>query len=209
MKRSILSLFLTLTILAWSLPPAVVSADASADRPVSSSADDDDYASNRVLVMYKDGAIDTKTTTSLSKKKSQSVEVSRHKASSFGLSAASTGDEDLAQAEETLDGQVQILNSSLGEDYSIEDTLVFDSEKKGPDKVVSIISSHSMDTGDLVESLKDNDQIKIVEPDYMVRVSDVPDWNDQSPGRESVSGSGRGDQGIAGSEGLSMAGLRA
>lgn len=231
MKRSILSLLLILTVITYSLLPAVVYADTTADKQASSFAENNSgadlsksgaqqsardarqtagaqqadsasgaqqtpgdnqtpndsqssgakppaYAPNRVLVMYKNGAVDTKTPASSSKKKARSAAVSKHKSGSFGKSASSIGDEKLVQADETLDRQVQILNQSLGEDYSIEDTIVFDSGKKETDKVVSVISSKSMDTEDLVESLKDNDQIKIVEPDYIVSTCDVPDWND-------------------------------
>ena len=127
-------------------------------------------APNRVIVLYEAGAVNT----TASAVTTQSL-VSAHRAAGFGASAASVGDTD--KTERTLQPQVAILDRSLRKDYVINDTFVVDAGD-GSELIISVVSSDSMRTEELIARLRDNPAIRSVEPDYEVHTSAFSDWND-------------------------------
>ena len=131
------------------------------------------YAPDQVVVLFKDSAIDTDT----APKKGDLEPVGA--AFGDGMEASSSENEALGAADE----EVNVLSKSLGDDFVLEDTLVFDKSQtnsKAGDSVgasansssdgltVALVSSDKYDTAALIEKLSKNKSIEKVEPNYYV-----------------------------------------
>ena len=136
------------------------------------------YAPNQVIVMFKDSAIDTNTVP----KKADIEAVG----ASFGdgMEASSSENEALGAADE----EVNILSKSLGDDFVLEDTLIFDGSQtnsKAGEAVgasvnsssvgltVALVSSDKYDTAALIEMLSKDKRIEKVEPNYYITEQSV------------------------------------
>ena len=131
------------------------------------------YAPNQVIVMFKDSAIDTNTVP----KKADIEAVG----ASFGdgMEASSSENDALGAADE----EVKILSKVLGDDFVLEDTLIFDESQansKSGEPVgasaysssgsmnVALVSSDKYDTAALIEMLSKDKRIEKVEPNYYI-----------------------------------------
>ena len=189
MKKRFLSVFVMLMMLFGTFAESVFadSGNVSADPIENYSTEeydsegvpaDAEYAPNRVVVMYEDGSVDTDEPASSSEKNAFKKAENEHRSGNFGLASGCVGDDMVRETENTLGEQVMILDRSLKGDYCIEDTVVFESDRKSSDMVISTISSDTMSTEQMIESLSLNDDIKYAEPDYVIRASEMPDWSD-------------------------------
>ena len=175
MKKRLVAILLVLALLAFGIPAGAVFADTGDDAGYDSYGPE--YAENRVLVMYEAGAIDTGTAAFLAGHQSLRNTGSAHVSEAFGDSLESLGDEEVIQAERTLDQQTEILSQSL-DDYEIDDTMIIDVDQKESDIVISVVSSDTMSTEELIERLSGQAGILYVEPDYTVYAEEMPDWDD-------------------------------
>ena len=136
------------------------------------------YAPNQVVVKFKDSAIDTDTVP----KKGEVEAVG----ADFGelADASSSKQEALGAADEEAD----ILSKSLGGDFVLEDTLVFDTPQadskagnsigasanaNGDGFSVALVSSDKYDTATLIEKLSKVKGIEKVEPNYYVNTESL------------------------------------
>lgn len=172
MKKRLVAILLVLTLLVFGIPAGAAFADTGDDADYDSHGPE--YVENRVLVMYEEGAIDTDTPDwKVFRQSADSI----HVASTFGESSESLGSEEVIKTENTLDQQTGILSKSL-DDYQIEDTMTVDAVPSKPNIVISVISSDTMSTEEMIKRLSGQAGILYVEPDYIVHTEDVPDWDD-------------------------------
>ncbi len=201
MKKKILSFVMSLAVMASSFPCGTqVKADAGKDlaknasyeegygakdasdkkkEAFSDSENERKTASDAVIVLYEDNAIDMDGGSS-----------GANISDSFGniikksIRNGKTKKSAKKGIENTLKSQGKILEKSLGDDYAIEDTVIFD--PKGERAVVSIVSSEKYSAEDISEKLSSQSGIKAAEPDYEIRAlstsaSDLNDsYNDYS-----------------------------
>ena len=141
------------------------------------------YAPNQVIVMFQDSAIDTDTVS----RKEDLASVG----ADFGemMSAFSSEDEAAAAADDELD----ILAKSLGDDFTLEDTLVFSENVPASDGdlapsgasggeqsgelSIALVSSQKYDTKTLIKKLSSNDKIAYVEPNQYIHLTDFDDYS--------------------------------
>ena len=75
--------------------------------------------------------------------------------------------------------QEAILDKALDDDYTIDDTMVFDAVEESEEKmVVSVVSSDNLSTEELVDVLQNTDGVKYAEPNFRFKANVLPDWND-------------------------------
>ena len=73
----------------------------------------------------------------------------------------------------------EILDEALGNDYTIEDTIVVDAaDESEKDITVGVISSENYNSEELLDILHDTDGIKYAEPNYIFKAFTLPAWND-------------------------------
>lgn len=177
------------------------------------------YAENQVVVLFKDSGINTDTVP----KKGDLAPVG----ASFGdmMDASSSEQEALGAADE----EVNILKSSLGSDFVLEDTLLFnETESKAGASVgasadngqsgemsVALVSSDKYDTKTLIEKLSGNKNVAAVEPNYIIYPDSLSDYslNDEyssylyhvnSPAAKNTSGESVDDRGTDAASALSV-----
>ena len=177
MKKRVIAIVLALSMLAFGTPAANVFADEG-DSPSGDSIASAEYAPNRVLVLYEDGVVDTDLPDTAAEKKALRTAEREHRGSGFGTASESIGKEEVSETENTLGQQAEVLDASLGKDYSIEDTVVVEEENGKSDLVISAVSSDSMSTEQMLEKLSGANGIKIAEPDYICHTASMPDWDD-------------------------------
>ena len=142
------------------------------------------YAPNQVVVMFQNSAIDTDT---------EPDDDLAPVGADFGdlMDASSSEDEAYSAADEEID----ILIKSLGSDFVLEDTLVFDDggadDDLAPsgssagaadsDLTVALVSSEKYDTATLIKKLKVNKNVANVEPNYYIYPTSVEDYSLNDP----------------------------
>ena len=179
--KKLLCAILSSTLLAASAVPAFAAetTDSMSEKPV---LVEGTYAPNQVVVMFRDSAIDTGTVP----KKGDLEPVGAN----FGEmpAAASSEKEALSSADE----DVCFLKKSLGDDFVLEDTLVFDetqAESKAGAHVgasanasldgfsIALVSSDKYDTATLIEKLGKNRNVAKVEPNWYVYPTAFDDYS--------------------------------
>ncbi len=175
MKKRLIAILLVLAISAFGIPAGITYAETGDD--VNQVYSEAEYAENRVLVMYETGAVSASTASFLTEHQSLPNDGSSHVSEAFGLSSEGLGDEEVIRAESTLDQQTKILSQSL-DNYEIEDTMLIDTNQKGSELVISVVTSDTMSTEELIERLSGQKGILYVEPDYTLYAENMPDWSD-------------------------------
>ena len=132
LSRSILAVFLCVMMLLSVVPSAFAAADESGSVELK----DGTYAEGEVLVMFKNGSLERRTS---SRKALKAVRAMDDVSDDFGTAMEATNTETAAAA--TVASQKEILKESLGDDFVIKDTVLFDDSKAqdGPD--ISLVSS--------------------------------------------------------------------
>ncbi len=173
MKR-FLCVFLCAALLALSavsVPAAEVADDTDTQPALEKGA----YAPGQVIVQFRDSVTDTDR---LSPKRELAAV-----GADFGemMDASSSRGEAYAAGREAAD----ILSESLGNDYVLEDTLVFAGDKAADEAIastgaspdassgdfsVALVSSEKYDTEALIRKLRANQSIAAVEPNYLVQL---------------------------------------
>ena len=140
------------------------------------------YVPNQVVVLFKDSAVNAG---SMPKKAS-----SEPVGASFGeiMDASSSKNEALSAAGDEAD----IIKKSLGDDFVLEDTLVFGEPKaagKAGESVgafsgadfgeltIALVSSYRYDTATLIEKLSKNKNVAKAEPNYIYYPSSFDDYS--------------------------------
>ena len=176
MKKTLCA-FLSATLLASSAVTAlaVETTDSANTAPVLTEGT---YAPNQVVVMFKDSAIDTDSVP----KKGDLEPVGA--AFGDGMEASSSESEALGAADE----EVNVLSKSLGDDFVLEDTLIFDESQTNSKSggsvgasanassdglTVALVSSDKYDTAALIEKLSKNKSIEKIEPNYYLTEQSV------------------------------------
>ena len=208
--KKILCAILSAALLSASAIP--VFAAGGSDQTDAAALAEGTYAPNQVVVLFKDSAIDTSTVP----KKGELESVG----ASFGdmADASSSEQEALGAADE----EAGILSKGLGGDFTLEDTLVFDTPQansKAGDSVgasanatgdgfsIALVSSDKYDTATLIEKLSKVRGIEKVEPNYYVQAEAFDDYslNDEyssylyqanSPAANNTGGDSVSDRGI-------------
>ena len=202
--------FLSAALLATSALPAFATetTDSTGEELV---LKEGTYAPNQVVVMFKSSAIDTDTVP----KKSDIESVG----ASFGDMSSATSSE--SEALGAADEETAALKKSLGDDFTLEDTLVFDEPKEtskagasvGAANVpsdsfsVALVSSDKYNTATLIEKLSKNKSVEKVEPNYYVDTESLDDYslNDEyssylyhvnSPAATNTGGDSVSDRGV-------------
>ena len=138
------------------------------------------YEPGQVIVMFEDDTV--KVQPEKGKKELASV------GSSFGDSMESTSNGDTAFA--ISKSESDIIRTSLGDDFVIEDTVLFETGTQNDDGIiastganvengvpVALVSSDKYDTGEMIRKLSSNDKIAYVEPNYYIEFYDIPDYS--------------------------------
>ena len=217
MKKRIISITIAVLLLVGGVPISAISVDAVAD-PVE--LIEGTYAPNQVVVLFKGSAIDAQTRPD--KGAPEPV------GAGFGdmMDASSSKNEALSAADEEVD----ILKKSLGDDFVLEDTLVFDepkAESKAGESVgtsagadfdeltIALVSSDRYDTATLIQKLSTNKNVVKAEPNYYVYPTSFDDYslndpynsylyNVNSPAAENTGGVQVHDRGATADEALSI-----
>jgi len=216
--KQLLSLSLALIIIcgAFSVVPFAAETGQTVAGP-----EDGTYAPGQVIVMFKDGAINTDTTPDKGGFASTGA--------SFGEGMRAVSSEDAALS--SAGGTADILSDSLGEDFALEDTLVFpdadkddgglaatgaSSDAPGENGLtVALVSSEKYDTATMIEKLGRNKNIAAVEPNQYIRLTDHADYslndtynsylyNLNSPAARNIAGDSVNDRGADPESALSL-----
>lgn len=217
MKQRIISVIICTFLLVGIFPLSAVSVDAVTDpaEPIEGT-----YAPNQVVVLFKNSTIDAQTVPD--KGDLESV------GAGFGdmMDASSSKSEALSAADEEVD----ILKKSLGGDFVLEDTLVFDkteADSKAGEPVgasagadfngltVALLSSDKYDTAAMIEMLGKNKNVVKAEPNYYVYPTSFDDYtlndpynsylyNVNSPAARNTGGEQVNDRGASAQEALSV-----
>ena len=217
MKRS-LCIFLAVILALTTLSPALSA--SAADPGEKSELIDGTYVQGQVIVMFSGDAINADTVP----RKGDLAAVG----ADFGemMSAFSAEDEALAAA----DGEAEIIAQSLGDDFVLEDTLVFSGDRSSSsglvpvgasadaqsgDLTIALVSSDKYDTETMIRKLGCNPNIAAVEPNQYIRLTDYSDYslNDtyasylyqlNSPAAQNTDGDSADDRGVDPDAALSM-----
>lgn len=209
--KKILCAILSAALISVSAIP-VFAAGVSDKTDTAAALEEGTYAPNQVVVMFKNSAIDTDT--AMSKDDSEAI------GAAFGemMDASSSKNEALSAADEETD----ILTKSLGSDFTLEDTLVFDEPQtdskagapvgtsenaKNDGFSIALVSSDKYDTATLIEMLSKNKSIEKVEPNYYIDADSFDDYslNDEyssylynvnSPAAKNTGGDSVSDRGV-------------
>ena len=214
--KKILCAILSAALISVSAIP-VFAAGVSDKTDTAAALEEGTYAPNQVVVMFKNSAIDTDT--AMSKDDSEAI------GAAFGemMDASSSKNEALSAADE----ETYILTKSLGSDFTLEDTLVFDEPQtdskagasenaKNDGFSIALVSSDKYDTATLIEKLSKVKGIdEKVEPNYYVNTESFEDYslNDEyssylyhanSPAAKNTGGDSVSDRGIDAKTALSV-----
>ena len=148
-----------------SVVPSVVAAD---DESGSDALKDGTYAEGEVLVMFKNGSLELKAS---NRRTLKTVRAMDDVADDFGSSMEATDTETAAAA--TVASQKEILSESLGDNFVIKDTVLFDDSQTGDGPDISLVSSSRYSTEEMMDLLSSNDDISFVEPNYYTELSSV------------------------------------
>ena len=181
MKKS-LCILLTLLLVTLTLVPML--SVSAAETGGQTEWIEGTYAPNQVIVMFKDSAIDTDTAP-------QEDDLAPVGAD-FGdmMSASFSQDE----ADAAADDELSIIADSLGDDFVLEDTLVFsdddhssdddlapsgscDSADQKGDLTIALVSSDKYDTETMINKLQKNDKVAYVEPNQYIHLTDYEDYS--------------------------------
>ncbi len=146
----------------------VPSAFAADDESGSDALKDGTYAEGEVLVMFKNGSLELKAS---NRRTLKTVRAMDDVADDFGSSMEATDTETAAAA--TVASQKEILSESLGDNFVIKDTVLFDDSQTADGPDVSLVSSDRYSTAEMIELLSSNDDISFVEPNYYTELSSV------------------------------------
>ena len=153
------------------------------------SENEEGYAPGQVIVLFKDGAVEDQDD---SLKESRALpQVSP----TYGLSLMASGDED--EAAKDARSEADILEDILGDDFVLEDSLVFEdgaasdsakndglrlNEMKGDGGFsVALVSSEKYDTEELIEKLSASKAIAAAEPNTYIHPADLSDYSVNDP----------------------------
>lgn len=178
--KKILCVFLAVIISTIAALPALSA--SAADYVEEPGLVEGTYVPNQVVVMFKSSAIDTSTVP----KKGDLESVG----ASFGdmMEATSSESEALGAADE----ETNILKKSLGDDFVLEETLVFDDPEAqakaggavgalantfSDDLTVALVSSEKYDTATMIQKLKGNQKIAAAEPNQYIHLTDFSDYS--------------------------------
>ena len=218
MKR-VLSVFLSILFFVCCAVPAATAAE---HRTAEMSVNEGSCAPNEVIVLFKDDVFDKNTV----QRKNDLAAVG----ADFGEMMSASFSEDDAFA--VADDELSIIARSLGEDFVLEDTLVFAGTDKAyegglapvgayaeddqsGDIAIARLSSEKYDTATLIEKLSKNDKIAAVEPNQYIYLTDFDSYslNDtyssylyhlNSPAAENTGGDSVHDRGTDPESALSM-----
>ena len=174
-KRA-LSIALSVIMTAGVLTAVPFEAGAESAAPV---LKEGTYVPDQAVVLFKNSAIDTDSVSY--KDDLDSV------GASFGdtMDACGSRYEALSAADEEVD----ILKKSLGDDFVLEDTVVFDRDDENSDSVgaqasatsdgltIALVSSDKYDTEELIEKLGKNSGVEKAEPNYLVYPTALEDYS--------------------------------
>ena len=181
MKKSLC--ILLAVILAVTAAAPMLSA-AAADTAEQLGLIEGTYAPGQVIVMFKDGAVEPDTAPRKGDLAAAGAD--------FGemMSAFSSEEQALAAAPD----EAQIIAQSLGNDFVLEDTLVFsDSDQpsgnglapvgasadagQSGDLTIALVSSEKYDTAAMIKKLGSNPKVAAVEPNQYIYLTDFDDYS--------------------------------
>ena len=170
--RKAVSALLCILIVFASVPGAFAEGEDKAEDT------ENKYKPGEVIVLFSDDAV--KDSGDSLKKARAIPEVSR----SFGLSLTASGSEEEAAFDAR--SEADILGEILGDDFVLEDSLVFADEKTSGESSglklnsdekdgisVALVSSEKYDTEEMIKKLGKSDKIAAAEPNYYVRPADI------------------------------------
>ena len=177
--RKVLSALLASIMIITSVP-AVWAAEED-----KSEEKEDKYQPGEVIVMFADDAVEDNSD---SLKKARAIpEVSQ----TFGRSLMASGTEE--EAAEDARSEKDILEEALGDDFVLEDSLMFAgrdtagtdgrkglrlSAEEDEDGVsVALVSSDKYDTEEMIEKLEANEKIATAEPNYYIHPAGLSDYS--------------------------------
>ena len=182
-KRAVsILLSVIMTVSLFTIVPIEAGAQADLRDTPSLTLKEGTYVPNQVVVLFKNGAVDTKTFPKKGDVESVGAD--------FGdmMDASSSKSDALSAA----DDEIGILSGSLGDDFVLEDTLVFDEPKAecgkagesvgassdNPDGLtIALVSSEKYDTAELIKILSGNKNVAKVEPNYCVYPTELADYS--------------------------------
>ncbi|MBQ1474064.1 MAG: S8 family serine peptidase [Ruminococcus sp.] len=218
MKKRIISVIVCILLLVGMLPLTAFAADAAAENI---ELIEGTYAPGQVVVLFKNSAIDTDSVP----KKGELASVGANLGEM--MDASSSAREAYAAADEETD----ILSKSLGADFVLEDTLVFDDAPEREELLpsvgasadpvsqdeltVALVSSDKYDTATMIRLLGRNKNVVKAEPNYYVYPTSFDDYalndpynsylyNVNSPAARNTGGEQVDDRGTAAQEALSI-----
>ena len=218
MKKLICAL-LTVTLLITAAVP-VFAAETGESPAAAPALQDGAYVPNQAIVLFKNSAIDAQTRPD----KGDLEPVG----SGFGDMMDASGSE--SDALSAADEEVGILKKSLGDDFVLEDTLVFGENKavgKAGESVgasagedldeltIALVSSDKYDTAELIRLLEKNKNVAKAEPNYVYYPTSFDDYslNDEyssylyhalSPAAENTGGDSVDSRGVDPEKALSL-----
>ena len=163
---------------------------------------EDVWIPNEVIVMFNSDAVKDSGMSLKAARRMENV------APDYGSISEAVGEED--KAAEDAKGEVDILAESLGDDFVIEDSMVFDGGSSGDEEVplgpgeetgeyngatllseaknaaaakeltIALVSSEKYDTETMIRKLSDNDMVAVVEPNYCIFLNDNEPYTDYS-----------------------------
>ena len=159
LPKRILSVILCALMLFSLIPTAF----AAADEDSGAQLKDGTYAENEVVVMFRSDAVKKSKSTLKAARNLSNVD------SSYGSSQKAVGE--AAQAAEDANSEVRIITDSLGDDFTLMDSIAFTDDLK-----VARLSSEKYDTAAMIDKLSENPCVETVEPNYLAE----PDSYDYS-----------------------------
>ncbi len=181
--KKILCLLLTVILTVLCIVPALSATAAESDETVP--LIEGTYAPNQVVVLFKSAAINTST----APRTRDLAAVGED----FGEMMDASSSQDTAYA--AADEELGILKKSLGSDFVLEDTLVFDgigdngalaSTGASPNAAsdglsIALVSSDKYDTATLIEKLKTNPNVVKAEPNYYISPASMDSYSLNDP----------------------------
>ena len=124
------------------------------NRTEASDKDEKTYVKGQVIVMFSSGAVKDSETSLKSAQKLENVDAD------FGDVMDATGE--ASEAARDAKSEVSIVGDSLGDDFTILDSIAFDD-----DLTVALVSSDAYDTDTMIKKLSANKNVVSAEPNYI------------------------------------------
>ena len=218
MKQRIVSLTVCILLLVGMLPMSAIAADTVTDpsEPIEGT-----YAPGQVVVLFDNSAINTNSA------------LDKNGLASIGTDFGEAMDALYSKQEaySAADDEIGILSKSLGENFVLEDTMVFTDTQDisdGPastgesydpvskdDLTVALVSSDKYDTVTMIKMLSQNKNVLKAEPNYYIYPESLDDYslndtynsylyNVNSPASENTGGDQVNDRGTDAQKALSV-----